>query len=311
MKIPFQATSEIVEFIPVSLNFDFKRIKPAIVSAARSFVTYVIDPETYQLLLGEYETPANETYAEALKLLQELLIHFAYFKQLPFLTVVLSDNVHTTESKDQGKGTVRKWQLDALQDAELDNAHEAVNSLLRFFEENEGSFESWRSSKFYTKRNDLFVNAPELFSEHYNIKNSYRMFLALRTHLKAAERAFSKKLATYSELKERFQDGTLTIEDEALLSYIHPVLVYRALAIGIVSLSVEMVPGGILTQAFRQEGKEPSSAKLDRILILQQEFAQQAETFENDFEQFQKQQTGEERSFYRVPNSADKKIFHV
>ncbi len=309
MEIPFKNTEEIRGFIPISKNFDFTRIRPAIVSTARSLFTYVIGGPTYELLLQEYAAPQDTVHGGALKLFQETLIHFAYFRQLPYLSVNLSDTVYVSEGKD--KSGVRKWQLDAVQEGELDSAHGALNSLLRYFEDNENSFQDWRQSKYYTKHKDLLLNTPEEFSEYFSIKNSYRMFLALKPHIRTAERQISGHIPDYNGLKERLRENTLTPEDETLLGHIRPVLVYRGLANGIISLSVELVPGGILTQAFRQEGKEPESARLDRLSSLQGGFARTASGFMGDLEKHITTQHGTPKQYHRIKNTAERKTFHV
>jgi hypothetical protein len=180
-------------------------------------------------------------------------VHYAYWLWSPQAAVILSDSGYQVAHTENLKPAPLP-QIERAEQSILDTAHEFMDDLIEFLDENVEVFEAWAGSEEQGKTKEHFINNAREFSMYVNINNSRRLFIELLPYLAEAELSYilpvlGKEL--YDQIIEQQKDGDLEGEEEEeiepvdpeLMIHIRRALAYLTMYHATAVLPVEIFPG--------------------------------------------------------------------
>jgi hypothetical protein len=267
---------EVRDFIAINVTSDFDDIKPYIEQAEIKFIKPVLGKALYDKLTNDVQASGGISgdYEALLKKVQLPLIYYAYYIAVPILNVqVSSSGIHiaTTETKK----TAFEWQVDQLRDSWLNTAHDFIEELLEFLEENASKYSEWGGSDARNEALSLFITSASMFNECYFINSSRRLYSALRPIIKSIEQKYIKGTIgedMFDAIKLQIQasDGPDS-DTQALLDIINPCVAHLTMARALSELSLEIIPNAIYENVVQVVSKAKQSGGVDKISILKSE----------------------------------------
>lgn len=173
--------------ITVSASLDFKKILPYAKRAERKLIVSVIGRECFEEIC-EDQSDSGVVY-EVRFLLQEAVANYAVYLAVPYLNVLISNSGLKKSENTKSESADWKDIKDMKRDL-LETSSEALDAAIELMEENEGLFESWTESKYYTVFKSFIVNKTQTFNEFFDIKNNRRTFLALKPIMSEVEQQY-------------------------------------------------------------------------------------------------------------------------
>jgi hypothetical protein len=264
----FKTIDEVREYISVNISSDIETLKPYIRLAESEFIKPVIGKVLLKSLQDYYDSEASgsseiELWDELLAKVQLPLINYAYNLYVPIGQVQVSDaGIHITSNDT--KKTAFQWQVEKVEKAWLNTAHNFMEDLLEFLDENKDTFTDWSGSAEYDAAHSLFINSAKEFNEEFFINKSRRLFVHLIPIIKSVEKKFVYPTLGkdyYDELKDLILgegSGDISDDDQVIIDKIKPAVAHITISRAISELGVEILPDGIFEAAVIQNGSMES-----------------------------------------------------
>lgn len=185
-------------------NLNTKDAMPDFDAAEETYIIPAIGQDLYDELKAAYDANTLSTVqAKLLLKVQKPLAAFAYYDDLALQHAVITDTgVRKVQSENMP--TAYRWEFDGVKDALAQKAHQGLESLMQFLEDNAVSFPLWTSSDAYVKRNQYLIKTAQDFSSQYRIDQPYRTFSSLLGVMDDVEALYIKPTigeAFFAELK--------------------------------------------------------------------------------------------------------------
>jgi hypothetical protein len=221
---------------------------------ADSLLSYVATAETLHLVpaLGEGlveqlgNLPASGAEPHLLALREKLRAPLAYYAVLvaaPFLPVSLND-VGMTEGEAPSSPATRQWVYNNFVEAAAATADKLLDVALAWLDRHAADYADELDSSEYRSRKRLLIASADELGQYVATAGSRRFFLALLPTLRQVE-DFDIEDLLGAELLEELREGLAsslppTPATRELLRLVRPVLAHRAIAQGVLSLSVAL-----------------------------------------------------------------------
>lgn len=272
---------EIKQYLSVSQNGTFDKIKPHIAAAEILYMRDVLG-DYYYWVNGWYNQDENyrilvedvPKYQAILPYIQRPLINFAYYVGADEMGLHITDAGMQIISDETHKQAFQ-WQVEAVKTAWLTKAHLFTEELLIFLESNKADYPEWANSAAYTERIDSLLYTARQFNDAFFIKNSRRLFLALKPIIRSIELKYARPTLSgdyYSDLIEDLQAGHPDADDNAILTMIRPAIAKLSMAEAITRFSIEVFPEGVyanLASSFGTIAAKNPSNKLDKAMVIE------------------------------------------
>ncbi|MCK9399615.1 MAG: hypothetical protein M0Q51_06425 [Bacteroidales bacterium] len=299
--------AEIKQYLSVSQNGSFAKIRPHIAAAEILYVKDLLGEGLYNLLSEWYNSESsgstsvsasaslspslsvvpeesgstsqsqvetNEALTAILPLVQRVLINFAYYIGADEYSLHITDAGMQIVTDETHK-TAFQWQVEAAKASWLNKAYLFSDVLLVHLESHKADYPTWVSSESFTETMDSLLYTTKLFNDAFHIRNSRRLFLALKPIIRSIE----SKYAAYT-LSQEYYDSLLvllktsahTAEDTAILKKIRPAIAHLAMAEAITRFSIEVFPEGVysnLVSSFGTVSAKNPAGKLDKAVAIE------------------------------------------
>jgi hypothetical protein len=259
-----------------------------------SLLSYVATAETLHLVpaLGEGlveqlgSLPAIGAPAHLLALRERLRKALAYYVVLeaaPFLATTVSD-VGVTEQTAGGAVPTRQWSYNNLVEAASSTADKLLDVALAWLDEHAADYADELDSKEYRSRKRLLIASAEELGRYVATAGSRRFFLALLPTLRRVE-DFDIEDLLGAELLEELREGLAsglppTPATRELLRLVRPVLAHRAIAQGVLSLSVALTGTSLRLLSDNEAVRERQAAKPEALSALSQQAIAYADKYQ-------------------------------
>jgi hypothetical protein len=213
------------------------------------------------------ETP--EALAELLPLVQNALINFAYYIGADEIGLHITDAGIQIITDDTHKQAFQ-WQVEAAKSSWLNKAYLFSDVVLLFLEQHLEDFPSWQSSEAFTENMDCLLYTTGQFNDEFFIRNSRRLFLALKPVIRSIESKYAVPTlsqAYYYALLTSMRSGTISADDQVILKKIRAAIAHLSMAEAITRFSLEIFPEGVysnLVSAFGTINARNPSNKFDK-----------------------------------------------
>jgi hypothetical protein len=258
----FRNTADLKLFTDVHKQTDWATLKLYVQQAEQSYIIPIMSAAMYKNYSDLINNPANASkpFEEIFTTQQDLtafnfiaaaLANYALYEAFPFLNTAVGDiGVLQQSSKEGTSNPAAQWRYESRRFAHLSNADRFIDQALAYMEANASFFADWAASPSYTINKDLFIADSYKLSMYIGTGGSRRAYLALRPHLRMAEKkyiipAIGQEL--YNELKTQMQANppTLTDDNKTLLPLIEEGLAWAAYFEGLPFLSVKFNNDGV------------------------------------------------------------------
>lgn len=248
----FKSITEIKEYLSVSKDLAFDKIKPYIESAERDFILKLLGKEQYAELQTHYDEPGEDEKLKALlQLVQTALINLAFYRGFSFLSVKISDQGFQRVEGDKFKGLFMNQEKNLKETFKVDG-HNSLDRVLEYLEDNIADFEKFKLSANYTIRKNALIPDTATFDAIYDINNSRLVFLKLRRFMKQVEDldllpVIGAPLLTRikTELAKDEPDEKIT----ALVPALREPIAYLSIARGIKELRMNITDNGVFFES--------------------------------------------------------------
>jgi hypothetical protein len=175
--------------------------------------------------------------------LRPALACYVVLEGAPFLSVSMND-LGVNEQQSANAAPARQWVYNNFVEAASATADKLLDLALAWLDDHADDYAQELDSKEYRSRKRLLISNAAQLGMYLATAGSRRFFLALLPTLRQVEE-FEISDLLGEELLEQLRDGLASGEEPAadtkkLLGLVRPVLAHRALAQGILSMSVAL-----------------------------------------------------------------------
>ena len=140
-----------------------------------------------------------------------------------------------------------QYQIMNLKETFLSRAHMQVDRVLKFITRNITSL-----SGLSLPVNPYLISDADQFQIYADIHGSRRVFLTLMPVISSIEQKYIKPTLSaqlFALLKQEYQSGTLSVDNQVLYDMIIPALVHLTMARALLEISIDMLDWGIFNNA--------------------------------------------------------------
>jgi hypothetical protein len=258
----FRNTADLKLYTDVHKQTDWSTIRLYVQQAEATYIIPITGSEMYKNYSLLINDPANaskpfeeifvdEKDVAAFNFIAVALANYALYEAFPFLNTGVGDIGVIQQSSKEGTTTpAAQWRYEGRRFAHLISADRAIDNLLLFMEFNATFFEAWAGSLSYTINKDLFIDDSYKLNKYIGTGGSRRAYLALRPHLRLAEKKYIMPAigqALFEELKEQLQSNppTLSSDNKNLLPLIEESVAWAAYYEGLPFMAVKFNNEGV------------------------------------------------------------------
>jgi hypothetical protein len=277
----FSTIAQIREYVAINVGNEFNAIKPYIKQAETKFIKPIIGKDVYDSL-NDYLQASDQTTAIMNELVEKVrlpLIYYAYYLYAPIGNVqVSSSGIHIVTNEN--KKTAFEWQIDKLETSWLNTAHDFIEDLLEFLDENQSDIDGWKDSVEYTKAHSLFILSAKQFNEYVFINQSRRLYTAMVGIIADIERKYILPQIgadMFNALKTEMQasDGP-SPANQTLIDKIASCVAKYTMARTVKEFSIEIIPQGLFEKVVQVSMNAKQSASADKISMYTNELTDNA-----------------------------------
>lgn len=277
----FKDIAEFKQHIAVNTTLHIPSLAPYISQAAKKYLHDWISPEFYTELVDGHKTDGLSTEDKTLlPYVQTCLANFALYEYTPIGQIQFSDSgihINVTEKKK----TAFEHQVKLLRTSFIETAYDALETLMAFLEENEGDYDTWKTSPAYSKNRAHFINTSKEFSKIYELKRPAQTFRALTPVMGHMEEFAIKPIigdTYFNSLKDDIEDkDDPSAEDAIVLKYIRSAIAFFTVAEGLKQDMVSITANGVM--AYSSEKLKAIPVSDSRVSVK----VSQAESFGNRY----------------------------
>ncbi|MGI4835115.1 MAG: DUF6712 family protein [Janthinobacterium lividum] len=231
------------------------------------------------------ELAAGDAPARLLALREQLrrpLAYYAVLEAAPILAVTLND-AGATESTYAGSAPSRQWVYNNFVEATAANADKLLDLALGWLDRHAADYADELDSSEYRSRKRLLIGSAEELGRYVATAGSRRFFLALLPSLRQVEEFDIAELLG-EDLLETLQEGLASGEPPSadttkLLSLVRPVLAHRAIAQGILSMSVALTGSTMRVLSDNEAVRQRQALGPEEVSALSQQASSLAEKY--------------------------------
>ena len=261
---------------------------------ASSLLSYVGPAETLHLVpvlgaglveqLGNLPATGAAPHLLALReKLRKALAYYVVLEGAPFVALTLSD-MGALEAETPSNPTTRQWVYNNFVEAAAATADKLLDVALAWLDAHAADYADELNSSEYRSRKRLLIATADELGQYVATAGSRRFFLALLPTLRRVE-DFDIEDLLGADLLEQLRDGLASgqppsADTRKLLSLVRPVLAHRALAQGVLSLSVALTGTSLRLLSDNEAVRQRQAAPPEALSALSQQATAHADRYQ-------------------------------
>jgi len=211
------------------------------------------------------------------------LAYYVLLEAAPFIGVSMNDN-GMSEATSSGAAPTRQWMYNTLIEGAASMADKLLDQALAWLDRHAADYADELDSREYRSRKGLLIASAGQLGEYLATAGSRRFFLALLPTLRRVEDFEITDLLgeeRLEQLREGLASGEAPSPEAAkLLRLVRPVLAHRALAQGILSLSVALTGTSLRLLSDNEAVRERQAAPPEALSALSQQATGHADRYQ-------------------------------
>ncbi len=256
----------------ISISNSLENWQPYIDEAQESFIRPLLGDDLMDLLESEANSSASEEsqYAGLIeKVIKPLGLYSLWLGVDEMSVSVSSSGIQVIESPSHKQAP--RYMIVNLKERWLSRAHVNADLMLKFLEKSKSDYPLW-----INQDSDLFISNAIEFNKYVNIRESRRVFLALKPVMRSIEKKYIRATLgedLFNELKEAINNSAseeLSSDNQALVDLICPAIAHLSMARALHEISVDVLDWGVFETATSSfdDIKSKSSANSERIASM-------------------------------------------
>lgn len=238
----------------LNVNSDFESFSSFIADATIKYIQPLIGQESVDEMETWYDgwdgtttDPVDLVNSKLLAHIQRALVYYTMLDAAPVMALDLGDNGLTEKTTD-GTTPVRPFIYNNLIEYLSQSADTFAENLLFYLESNAADYPFWDESESRKEQRKLFLDSGKRLVEFIPMTEPRRFYLGMVPSINKIETLVIQEMigpALFDELKTQMAAGTLTIENELLVSKIRPVVAYHSMVDCLPNMTVSVGASGI------------------------------------------------------------------
>lgn len=270
----------------VDADLTFRNLKEDIYTATDDFITIIGQP-LYENLINIYEAiEPSEIDTDFLRRAKYIIALDAYRNYAKEGDIAHTNNGRVNRIEEHQKIPF-EWQIEKSNKSLERKYYKALNAFILFMDKN---ISAWKGTDAYKTSHELFIRNVQDFETYFHIDGSRLLMIKLSPGIRKTEiEQIIPRIGkdTYNELKQKIQDAQSNY-DTKLLSLIQEALVYSSLSWGVVRMSAQLFPEGliVLSDNARSTYTSRKTPENNASEALSQRFASDAEIAYKNIEEY-------------------------
>ena len=268
--------SQVLSAASVNVSNTIENWFPYIEEAQETFIKPVLGVGLYEQLQDAMALdpvlPDDETTLENLARLLEMVrkplaLYALWLGADEFGVSVSSQGIQVIETPTHK--TAPQYRVQNLKENWIRRANTALDLVLKFLDEHREDYPA-----YICQDADLFIRNTLEFNSEVDIRESRRVFVALKPVIRSVERKYIRPALSaelFDELKQVLQSNSeMSKEQKALMDLIRPALAHLTISRALIEISIDVLDWGIFDTAgntFANVSSKQASNK-DRISIM-------------------------------------------
>jgi hypothetical protein len=232
----------------IAKNMSFNTLQPIVEYCEIQYIIPYIGQSFFDELDAAFAATPTQQQTDIIKQLQRALAHYVSYEAMKETSATISD-AGVLENLPEKASLSRQWVFNSSLWNSLTKADLLFDKALKYLEDNENDYATWKASDEYSISRELFINKTSEFSEFVPIGDSRRAFLKIRPFIALVEeKVFVSALGQdmYDELKAQLKTETLTADNSKLLyNYIQRPLAHFAFVEALPNMTLDISGNGI------------------------------------------------------------------
>ena len=247
--------SQVLSAASVNVSNTIENWYPYIEEAQETFIKPVLGNGLYEQLQDAMALdpvpPDDGTTPEKLSLLLEMIrkplaLYALWLGADEFGVSVSSQGIQVIET--QTHKTAPQYRVQNLKENWIRRANTSLDLVLKFLDEHLEDYPA-----YICQDADLFLRSTTEFNSEVDIRESRRVFVALKPVIRSVERKYIRPTLSaelFDELKSALKSNPeLTSDQKALMELIRPALAHLTMARALVEISIDVLDWGIFDTA--------------------------------------------------------------
>jgi hypothetical protein len=268
--------SQVLSAASINVSNTIENWFPYIEEAQETFIRPVLGDPLYRQLQETADPttrepekqPLDPSLVELLDLMRKPLALYALWLGADeFGVSVSSQGIQVIET--QTHKTAPQYRVQNLKENWIRRANTSLDLVLKFLDEHRADYPS-----YICQDAELFLRNTLEFNSEVDIRESRRVFVALKPVIRSVERKYIRPALSaelFDELKSALKSNTeLSNDQKALMDLIRPALAHLTMARALLEISIDILDWGIFDTAgntFTNVSSKQSSNK-DRIALM-------------------------------------------
>jgi hypothetical protein len=268
--------SQVLSAASINVSNTIENWFPYIEEAQETFIRPVLGDPLYRQLQETADPttrepekqPLDPSLVELLDLMRKPLALYALWLGADeFGVSVSSQGIQVIET--QTHKTAPQYRVQNLKENWIRRANTSLDLVLKFLDEHRADYPS-----YICQDAELFLRNTLEFNSEVDIRESRRVFVALKPVIRSVERKYIRPALSaelFDELKTALKSNAeLTNDQKALMDLIRPALAHLTMARALLEISIDILDWGIFDTAgntFTNVSSKQSSNK-DRIALM-------------------------------------------
>ena len=247
--------SQVLSAASINVSNTIENWSPYIEEAQETFIRPVLGDPLYRQLQETADPttrepekqPLDPRFVDLLDLVRKPLALYALWLGADeFGVSVSSQGIQVIET--QTHKTAPQYRVQNLKENWIRRANTSLDLVLKFLDEHREDYPS-----YICQDAELFIRSTLEFNSEVDIRESRRVFVALKPIIRSVERKYIRPALSaelFDELKSALKSNAeLTMDQKVLLDLIRPALAHLTMARALVEISIDVLDWGIFDTA--------------------------------------------------------------
>lgn len=253
-----------MEFVPVSLDLDFKSVKSAIKNAEKRFIIPIIGSAFYKELIEKIANEQlQEPFVELIETINSATAPLAMWEHAKIGGVSI-DSSGIYKPKNDGRWNLGDSEQNKLEGSFLHTGLCALDDMVNFLNDNHTSFTTYSESNERKRTFDTLVPTAKVVEEVFAMLYPNVTFRAMQESIRFVEKRIASNMQEYHAALIDKPEADLTNFDKKFREAARTAIIYLATSRALLTRTVKLTAQGLeVMMGERSQVSQPENARIE------------------------------------------------